>query len=120
MQLELDRINGKRNRRFVTVKGSYKDAQKELTRLLNAVDAGSLPDVTNMTVAEYVATYLDGAHGLAPKTLERYRELAAHVDVLTVSRRLGHSKPHVTLDVYGHLIEGADAAAAKAIDEVLK
>jgi integrase len=78
IQLELDRINGKRNRRFVTIKGTYKDAQKELTRLLNAVDAGSLPDVTNMTVAEYVTAYLDGAHSLAPKTLERYRELAAH------------------------------------------
>jgi hypothetical protein len=26
----------------------------------------------------------------------------------------------MTLDVYGHLIEGADAAAAKAIEGVLK
>ena len=78
MQLELDRINGKRNRRFVTFKGTYKEAQKELTALLKAVDAGSLSDVTNMTVAEYVTAYLDGVHSLAPKTLERYRELAAH------------------------------------------
>jgi integrase len=42
------------------------------------------------------------------------------VDILTISRRLGHSKAAVTLDVYGHLIEGADAAAAKAIEGVLK
>ena len=42
------------------------------------------------------------------------------VDILTISRRLGHSKASVTLDVYGHLIEGADAAAAKAIEGVLK
>jgi hypothetical protein len=41
-------------------------------------------------------------------------------DVLTVSRRLGHGKPSVTLNVYGHLIEGADAAAAEAIERVLK
>lgn len=40
----------------------------------------------------------------------------AGLDVLTISRRLGHSKPSVTLDTYGHLIKGADAAAAKAID----
>jgi integrase len=42
------------------------------------------------------------------------------VDILTISRRLGHSKASVTIDVYGHLIEGADAAAAKAIEGVLK
>jgi integrase len=46
--------------------------------------------------------------------------LGAGVDVLTVSRRLGHGKASVTLDTYGHLIEGADAAAAKAIEGVLK
>jgi len=40
--------------------------------------------------------------------------------VLTVSRRLGHSKAHITLDTYGHLVEGADAAAAKAIEGILK
>ena len=34
---------------------------------------------------------------------------------LTISRRLGHSKPSVTLDVYGHLIEGTDMAAAQAL-----
>lgn len=44
----------------------------------------------------------------------------AGVDILTISRRLGHSKAAITLDTYGHLIEGADAAAAKAIEEVLR
>ena len=38
------------------------------------------------------------------------------VDVLTISRRLGHSSASITLDVYGHLIEGADADAANAIE----
>jgi integrase len=46
--------------------------------------------------------------------------IRAGVDILTISRRLGHSKASVTLDVYGHLIGGADAAAAKAIEGVLK
>ena len=44
----------------------------------------------------------------------------AGVDILTISRRLGHSKASVTLDVYGHLIGGADKAAADAIGKVLK
>jgi integrase len=42
------------------------------------------------------------------------------VDILTISRRLGHSKAAMTLGVYGHLIEGSDAAAAKAIEGMLK
>jgi integrase len=46
--------------------------------------------------------------------------LCRGVDVLTVSRRLGHANASITLNVYGHLIEGADAAAAKAIEGVLK
>ena len=46
--------------------------------------------------------------------------IRAGVDVLTISRRLGHSSASMTLDVYGHLMEGADAAAAKAIQGVLK
>jgi integrase len=46
--------------------------------------------------------------------------IAAGVDILTISRRLGHSKPSVTLDTYGHLIKGADAVAAHAFEGLLK
>ena len=46
--------------------------------------------------------------------------IRAGVDVLTISRRLGHSKAAMTLDVYGHLMEGADAAAARAIEAAMK
>jgi len=45
--------------------------------------------------------------------------ISAGVDVLTISRRIGHSKASMTLDVYGHLIRGGDEAAAKAIEGVL-
>jgi integrase len=44
--------------------------------------------------------------------------IASGLDVLTISRRLGHSKPSTTLDVYGHLFKGGDAAAA-AVDKTL-
>jgi integrase len=46
--------------------------------------------------------------------------IRAGVDILTISRRLGHSKAAITLDVYGHLIGGADEAAATAIEGMLK
>jgi len=46
--------------------------------------------------------------------------IRAGVDILTVSRRLGHSKAAISLVVYGHLIPGADEAAADAIAGVLE
>jgi len=42
------------------------------------------------------------------------------VPVLTVSRRLGHAKASQTLDIYAHLLPGADADAARAIEGMLK
>lgn len=37
--------------------------------------------------------------------------IAAGLDVLTISRRLGHGSPAITLSVYGHLIKPDDRAA---------
>jgi integrase len=68
--------DGKRQQRYATARGSYQDAQKELRRLLNAADAGTLPDPSSATVGEYLRSWLDSAHEQSPKTLERYRELA--------------------------------------------
>jgi integrase len=42
--------------------------------------------------------------------------IANGMDVLTISRRLGHSSPTVTLNIYGHLFPDADDRAAKALD----
>ena len=41
------------------------------------------------------------------------------VDVLIVSKRLGHSKPSITLDVYGHLIPSSQEKAADLIDALI-
>jgi integrase len=41
------------------------------------------------------------------------------ISVLIVSRRLGHSKPSITLDVYGHLIPSKDEEATVLLDELI-
>jgi integrase len=46
--------------------------------------------------------------------------IAAGVDILTISRRLGHGSPTVTLSVYGHLFSNTDAAAADAIEAAMR
>jgi integrase len=42
------------------------------------------------------------------------------LDVVAISRRLGHANPTVTLNVYAHLFQKTDAAAAIAIEAVLR
>src|SRR5262245_83078 len=70
--------SGKRLTRYVTVKGKRQDAQRELTRLLREADAGTLPEPSKTTIAEHLREWLEGPmHGLSPKTVERYRQLAA-------------------------------------------
>lgn len=46
--------------------------------------------------------------------------IASGLDVLTISRRLGHGSPVVTLTTYAHLFARTDTAAAKAIEAALK
>jgi integrase len=42
--------------------------------------------------------------------------IASGMDVLTISRRLGHGSPTITLTVYGHLFANTDARAAEIIE----
>jgi len=41
------------------------------------------------------------------------------IPLIVVSRRLGHSKPSVTLDIYGHYIPGMQQEAASLMDELV-
>ena len=43
-----------------------------------------------------------------------------HTDIATVSKRLGHSRTSVTLDIYTHAIQEADKEAAELLDSIAK
>ena len=45
--------------------------------------------------------------------------IASGMDVLTVSRRLGHGAPSITLNVYGHLFKSSDEQAAAIFEATL-
>jgi integrase len=45
--------------------------------------------------------------------------IASGLDVVLISRRLGHANPTVTLNVYGHLFKHDDRAAADAIEAAM-
>ena len=71
-----DPATGKRATRYVTVRGTKRDAQRALIRLLAEVENGMAIDPSKVTLAEYLRGWLDTANDLSPKTLERYRQLA--------------------------------------------
>lgn len=45
--------------------------------------------------------------------------ISQHVDINTVSNRLGHSKTSVTLDIYAHALKEMDEKASSALDDLL-
>jgi integrase len=46
--------------------------------------------------------------------------IAAGLDVVAISRRIGHANPTVTLNTYGHLFKKDDSAAVAAIEAALR
>jgi integrase len=45
--------------------------------------------------------------------------IAAGVDIVTLSKRLGHAKPSVTLAVYAHMFNSDDSKAADAVNAIM-
>ena len=41
------------------------------------------------------------------------------VDIFVASKRLGHAKPSITLDVYGHLLSSDQNEVANKIEELV-
>jgi integrase len=108
--------SGKRRTRYVTIKGKRQDAQRELTRLLGAADAGTLPEPSKATVAEYLQAWLgtgreddeqsvrDGSNDLSPKTAERYRQLAEQQIIPHLGDKvMQRLKPHEVEDWHSTL-----------------
>ena len=71
-----DPVTGKRRMATATVRGTRKDAERELTRLLRTVDTNEHVDSNRMTVGAWLAHWLDTVRAeVSPKTHERYAEI---------------------------------------------
>jgi hypothetical protein len=76
---------GKRRTRFVSFKGTKKEAKAELIRLKAEADKGQDVDPSKVTLSEFLDRWKTRAETqVSGKTLERYKELAAH-----------HVRPHL-------------------------
>ncbi len=75
----VDSLTGKRKRASVTIKGTYKDAERELRKLLRAVDTGEHVDPTRTTVSQFLVQWLDSMRSqVSPKTHERYTQVVMY------------------------------------------
>ena len=63
--------DGKRQVRVLTIHGTKRDAQRELTRLVHSIDAGTYVDPSELTVAEWLTQWLAGLR-LTPRIRESY------------------------------------------------
>ena len=71
-----DHVTGKRRTATATVRGTRKDAERELTRLLRAIDTEEHVDPTRITVRQWLETWLDTVRAeISPKAHERYEEI---------------------------------------------
>jgi integrase len=106
-----DPVTGKRRTRFETVRGTRKDAQRRLTKVLAAVDKGIAVDPSRMTVAEYIRGSLDSETRISPKTLERYRQLAeGQVIPYLGKHQLQQLRPIHIEDWHAALLRGTGSA----------
>lgn len=64
-------------------------------------------------------------HNLPPIHPHKFRHTQASllisegVDILTVSKRLGHAKVSTTLDIYSHVLAKSDQKASNTLDDVI-
>ena len=71
----------------------------------------ALAHAGNFALAMAALTIDAMLHGLRHTYVSQL--IAAGLDVLTISRRIGHALPTITLAVYGHLFSSTDARAAE-------
>jgi integrase len=90
-----DPSTGKRRQVYATVRGSKRDAERELTKLLAQADAGTIADAGSMTLETYLRRYLDHVGTrVRPSTLERYEGLARrHIVPRIGAIRLARLRP---------------------------
>jgi integrase len=109
-----DPLTGKRRVRYVSFKGTKREAQLELTRLVAQEAAGASIDPSKATLSEFLDRWERdwAALNVSPKTFERYSELLRrHVRPHLGQVRIQKLRPVMLADLYAKLIRETGLAA---------
>jgi len=84
--------NGKRKQKWFSVKGTKRDAEREMARLVHELNTGSYIEPSRMSVGEYLDRWLadHAKQTVSGKTFERYAEI--------VSKNLKPGLGHIHLE----------------------
>ena len=88
---------------FPSSKGTPSDPRNLLRVFKPLLKKADLPDIRFHDLRHTAATLM----------------LLNGIPIIVVSRRLGHSKPSVTLDIYGHYLPGMQEKVASLMDELV-
>jgi integrase len=109
----VDPTTGKRKTAYRSFKGTKREAQAELVRLLGEASRGALVDVSKETLGQFLAPWDRdwAAHNVSPKTRERQQQLTAN----QILPRLGGApiqgvKPAHLAEFYATLMREGGAA----------
>jgi len=101
-----DPITNKRRSRFVTVKGTKRNAETELARLISEQTSGASIDPSKITMSDFLKRWQDDhvAINVSAKTGERYQQLIRNQIVPHIGTiQLQKLRPHHLTHLYGTL-----------------
>lgn len=108
IDLPRDTISGKRRQKWITVKGTKRDAEKRLREFLYQLDTGGFVEPVKKNLAEFLEQWLRdyAAINTAPRTYERYVELVRyHLAPGLGSIPLISLNPHHIQTYYGNALQ---------------
>ena len=109
---------GKRRYASQTVRGSKREAQRELTKMLRGKDTKTLLRPSRETVGAYLARWLDtwAAPRVRPRTLGDYRSIVrTYLEPVVGSVRLSHLNPSEIQDLYNGMLARGLSAQDRAL-----
>jgi integrase len=103
--LGADPATGRRRIATTTIRGNRKDAERELRRLLRAVDIGEHVDPSRITLRQWLATWIATVrHEVAPRSFDRYAAIVnRHLIPALGNLRLTKLAPAHIQDFYNTL-----------------
>lgn len=108
IELGRDPHTGKRRQKWQTVKGSRKDAERELRSALVRLETGGYVEPTKQTVGQYLEQWLRdyASTNTGPRTCERYAEIVhAHLVPALGSIPLVSLQPHHLQSYYSKALQ---------------
>ena len=77
-----DPVTGKRRRKWISVKGTKRDAERRLAEVIHEVDTGTFVEPSRITLAEYLGQWMRDyvAVTVRPRTAQGYRTIVRRIE----------------------------------------